>query len=103
MRGVFFGDRDRPLAAAQSLVGIAEVPKDPSEEGDRKGSAVEPAAGGRRATPLRIVERHRPFQMGARGDQVPYPKQVVAKREISIGKQFRMSQAFGHTQQLLTE
>jgi hypothetical protein len=64
--GDLVGDRDSLLAAAQRLVGIAEMPEDAPEERARVGTAVEPVAEGRLAAPSRIVNGDRSLEMAPR-------------------------------------
>ena len=60
------GDRDGLPAAAQSLVGIAEMPQDAAEKVVGIGAAIEPKAEGRLATPSGIVKVDRALEMGPR-------------------------------------
>jgi len=60
------GDRDGLPAAAQSLVGIAEMPQDAAEKVVGIGATIEPEAEGRLAAPSRIVKIDRPLEMAPR-------------------------------------
>jgi hypothetical protein len=95
------GNRDRLLAAAHGLIGVAEMPQDTSEKKIGNASAVDPMAESSLAALSRIIKGDCLFKMGTRGNQLAEPKERVADIEMSIGKQLRVLQPFGHSLQFL--